>query len=995
MQLHSLRVEAFGPFAAPATVDFDELRQAGLFLFSGPTGSGKTSVLDAICFGLYGVVPGSRQAARQLRSDHASPEAIPRVELEFSVGDRRFRIARSPAWQRPKRRGSGVTPQNANVVLDELQGGEWVSLSTRLDEAGDQITALLGMRPSQFTQVTMLPQGEFQKFLVSRTDERQAILQKLFRTDRFEAVERHLHDRRIQLGKHVDAQLADLDRILNRVAEVSATPLPHDWRDDLPAAVTDDRIRAWCHQLVSGRAAELADLRDQLEGHHQRHVSAEESVREANSLVTLQHRGREARSCLDELEASGQFAQTEQDRLERHRRAQPALSLGRVHAKAAEELASVRQTAARMLQELALPSDLDLAAARQRLARNERKLHTLEEFLPRATAYERDCIALTGLRDELAEVDEAIASGDRAVAELPAQLEGLAQRIAEAVSAAASLDIHVHAIDDARDRLAAAVEAEAVCAELETQLARLSSAVTRHQDLREVWQDLREARIEGMAGELAAQLASGCSCPVCGSSTHPHPAEATPGPDAAAEDDARQAVDDAAIEAETLRDSTRSLDHQLTSLRVLSQGLTEHHWATALAEAKLAHEQTAAVADSRAKTQQEHTQTQRTLDSLTTEGGKLRERRAGLCERVEALASSIAAHEVEAARIMLGVEGDTTAEAVVRLRSVVTDLSRLVTVLAGADAAAAAESKAASDVLTEVSRCGFDDWPQVVGADLTPDAVAELEAWLTQRVESAAAAKATLAEDGVVSALAVATPDLETLEAELVTASQVRDGALAEVTARQAAQQRLESLLGIVEQHLSSLAPDVESLAVIRNLSELLEGRSPDNQLRMRLSAFVLGERLAQVVAAANDRLHRMGRDRFSLEQCDEGSSGQRRGGLGLRIRDSWTSTQRDTGTLSGGETFVVSLALALGLADTVTCESGGTRIETLFVDEGFGSLDTESLDAVLDTLESLREGGRSVGVVSHVTEMRERIPAQLRVSTGPHGGARLEVLTG
>ena len=199
MRLHRLEVTAFGPFADTATVDFDALSAAGLFLLSGATGAGKTSVLDAVCFALYGAVPGERNDARRLRSDQAAADTPPRVVLDATLAGRRFRIVRSPAWSRPKKRGSGTTQQQASVVISERVDGAWVPLSTRLDETGHLVTALVGMNLTQFTQVAMLPQGRFQAFLRASSEDRHRLLQQLFRTERFEQVERWLRDRRLDL----------------------------------------------------------------------------------------------------------------------------------------------------------------------------------------------------------------------------------------------------------------------------------------------------------------------------------------------------------------------------------------------------------------------------------------------------------------------------------------------------------------------------------------------------------------------------------------------------------------------------------------------------------------------------------------------------------------------------------------------------------------------------------------------------------------------------
>jgi exonuclease SbcC len=196
MRLHHLQMTAFGPFAGTVEVDFDELSAGGVFLLTGATGAGKTSVLDAVCFALYGQVPGDRGGARHLRSDHASPGVAPRVVLEASIAERTFRFTRSPAWSRAKRRGSGETRVQAHVVVEERRDGSWVGLTSRLDDAGHLVGDLLGMTAAQFTQVAMLPQGRFQAFLRASSSERHGVLQKLFRTDRFEQIEHWLVDRR-------------------------------------------------------------------------------------------------------------------------------------------------------------------------------------------------------------------------------------------------------------------------------------------------------------------------------------------------------------------------------------------------------------------------------------------------------------------------------------------------------------------------------------------------------------------------------------------------------------------------------------------------------------------------------------------------------------------------------------------------------------------------------------------------------------------------------
>ncbi len=245
MRLHQLEVTAFGPFAEATTVDFDALSDAGLFLLSGPTGAGKSSVLDAVCFALYGDVPGDRAVAKRLRSDHAADDVVPRVVLEATLSGRRFRIDRSPAWTRAKKRGAGTTTEQARVVISESTDGEWQPLSTRLDETGHLVTRLVGMTLPQFCQVAMLPQGRFQAFLRARSDERHALLQQVFQTGRFDDIEHWLRDRRISLRRTSQAHEGEVADLVSRVSEVAGDDAPDEWAAD------PEGLRGWIGELTT------------------------------------------------------------------------------------------------------------------------------------------------------------------------------------------------------------------------------------------------------------------------------------------------------------------------------------------------------------------------------------------------------------------------------------------------------------------------------------------------------------------------------------------------------------------------------------------------------------------------------------------------------------------------------------------------------------------------------------------------------------------------
>ena len=298
--------------------------------------------------------------------------------------------------------------------------------------------------------------------------------------------------------------------------------------------------------------------------------------------------------------------------------------------------------------------------------------------------------------------------------------------------------------------------------------------------------------------------------------------------------------------------------------------------------------------------------------------------------------------------------------------------------------ATATSTQEAADALA--AKAGFDSSAWAAAAWLSESDIAALQQQVERHEREVARVGELLADEELLRSASADAPDLEALAQQHHRAREVAAAARqADMTLRDRGR-RLHGLAEDVRAALAAWAPLRDELDLVADLASLVEGKHPDNRLQMRLSAYVLAHRLGQVVEAANLRLSTMSDQRYSLVHTGQRGAGETRGGLSLLVRDDWTGDSRDPATLSGGETFVVSLALALGLADVITDEAGGTDLDTLFVDEGFGSLDSETLEDVMDTLDTLRDGGRVVGVVSHVPELQTRIPTQLRVHRGRHG---------
>lgn len=997
MRIHRLEISAFGPFAGTEEVNFDRLSAHGLFLLNGATGAGKTSVLDAICFALYGSVPGARNDGKRLRSDHAEPTLEPRVSCEFSARGRHFEVSRSPAWDKPSARGkNGFTTQQANTLLRERVDGVWIEKSGRNDEAGAEITAILGMDPEQFTRVVMLPQGDFAAFLRSKASDRLELLQKLFGTQRFESVEQ-------ELARQAQAARADVSSLNDRLslmvsrAEAEAAPLGLD-TSGAPAREDAAALLGWFESAVSARSSELVSGAATAESVRREHAGLlEAEVARAGRRLKLTDAMRR-KSAVD---AAAPAAELSAARLERHREAEvlggqlqavdAAESVLRRAVDTMELSAGQLRAAAETDAELA-HLEADTISIAPELGRLRSLLAVVEERL----ADER---RLAGMASRTAELEKsrlalvaASRTHTRALDSLRAESAVLSAGIQPLEALAAEAVLHTKeavAADELVDVVRRYATAASACAGVTE---RHRAARDQHLGFRQKWLDLREERLANAAAELAAQLADGDPCPVCGSPEHPAPAPAAASAltVAQAEQSARDLCD-AAEQALAILDQELSAARQQvavlasqggdTAAREARQAAVAAHEAAAQGERAVAElaagrlrqdelgDQIAATEEARATAASGLVQTESTLAevkeqsaSLESALSALRAGHPGLAQRINAIRNTTGTLErAEAARIQLERAESQAAEARQQL-----DLA-----LPGAGFETAAAAKAellrageAASLLAEV-RAGHDEQARIAelfaGEDLKL-AVQEQQAW--QPVDDA---------------------ELELLRAA---AARTEQEARAAELASGLACRALETV-GRIGREFADAATAArgprQRAELLTVLAEAAAGRG-ENSYRMSLNSYVLAARLEQVAVAASERLVAMSDGRYTLQHTDAKAARGAKSGLGLEVVDQWTGHRRDTSTLSGGESFMASLSLALGLADVVQQESGGVDIETLFVDEGFGSLDEQALEQVMDALEGLRDGGRVVGLVSHVGEMKQRIGTQLQVVKGRSG---------
>lgn len=1036
MRLHTLTLQAVGPFAGRHTVDFAALSAGGLFLLEGPTGAGKSTVIDAVVFALYGKVASASASEDRLRSAFAADDTETVVDLVFETGHGVYRVRRTPAYERAKRRGTGRARQQATVRLwrltgapdgiapvgdaDDVPGGEL--LSTRLDEAGAELTRLVGLDRAQFVQTMVLPQGEFAAFLRADPEQRRGLLQRIFGTEVYERVQQRLDEMRREAQRGVTDARAFLQECAARFAGASGAD--EESVAELRAAAADEPARV--PALVEDRLAALrgeADAARLAAGRSAERAAAARAAAEAAAeRLRLVRRRVALLAERERLDAADDAHAADVARVELARRAAVARPVLRGLDDARATVAGARKELRAALDAAPAglaPADADAALADAALpaalgARREdaaalvatlARVVALEDALPRR---ERD---RDRLRATLAEQARAIAAADEVLADRPAGRAALAEALDVATELAATVPARARDLADAEAVLAAVRDLAA--AEADRATATAARGVAASTALAAVQEEarLRTARLDGFAGELAAGLVAGEPCPVCGGTEHPHPAAL--GTDHVREEDVAAAEERRQVAEEVVRACDTRVADLAARCTALRDRIADLTGASGTAADPLVDEPAAAavVADRRAALREAEAATA-TRDRLRADlvahdrdTERLREQRARLGEEhlqavhtLERAEQDLAADraEVDAARgdapTVLARQGAEQAR-VDGAVAVLTALDRC----GQADRAAADRAAELAAVLVEQAFADEDDARAAVRAGV--DVAAAERAVAAHRAAVARVAEG-LAEPELA---AVADEDPQALRAR---AEELVQDAAAEAAAAEAAGAVLGSLRDRVDRaataagHVSAasaaLAAAETAAGPVTRMARLAGGADADNARALSLATYVLVRRFEDVVAAANDRLRQMSDGRYELERSDEKEDVRsRRTGLAMRVLDHTTGAARDPRTLSGGETFYVSLCLALGMADVVTAEAGGVELGTLFIDEGFGTLDPHTLDAVLAELGRLRAGGRVVGVVSHVEALKQAVAERIEVRRRGDGSSTLTVVAG
>lgn len=927
-----LTLSAFGPYAAQTTLDLEKLGKGGLYLITGDTGAGKTTLFDAITYALYDHSSSGIREGSMLRCKYADDKTPTFVELEFEVHGVRYTVRRNPEYQRPKARGEGMTTEKADATLTYPDDRPPV---TKAKDVTAAVQEIIGLDYNQFSQIVLIAQGQFTKLLNASTEERSRIFRKLFRTQRYAQLQERLQAEASALNQQRTAQNAKLDSLLGGL----------QFAPDDPDA---EALRTLCAQTVPETALALLDA-----------LTARQAAALEEAGTALHTTEAQLDTVQQQLGAAAQAQRLAQQLAARQAElaaAKPALDAARAeadrHAGDAVQLDALTAQVTQAQSALAAYDALDTLCRQQTEAQDAARLAAAQAH-KRRTQLDSLNAALAAAETELA-----------ALADADTRLLALQNRSAQLTQRGEALAKLEQRLADCQRQAKRAHKAQE----------SYRTAAAAQDEARARRDALERAFLDAQAGLLAESLTEGVPCPVCGSIHHPARALLPhTAPTQTQVEAARQSAAEADRQAQTASAAAQSAlaaaNEAKTSLRRDAETLLPERFTTpegtvpltfALMTNVLAEEAAALQteqADCAAQCRQADADCRRKAQLETDRQAKTRQRPA--LEQAAAEADRSAAAQNASADALEGQIAERRAALPYPRR---------------ADAQAALDKLEAD---RSTLRTGMDT----------------AQRKLKQAEQAVAAAEAAV--EALTAQQTAAQKELPTCSAEELTAQQ------AELTAAR------ETLRSREKQLSAQLLPNRKTAAQYRAAAEARQslesrwqwvsalaataGGTLTSKQKIKLEAYIQMNYLDRILRYANTRLMQMTAGQYELERI--GAENQRsQSGLDLGVIDHYNGTRRSVKTLSGGESFKASLALALGLSDEVQSSAGGIRLDTLFLDEGFGSLDEESLELAIRVLSGLTEGDRLVGIISHVGALKDRIDRQVVVHKARTGGSTVEL---
>lgn len=1096
----TLRISAFGPYAGLTEVDMERLGKGGLYLITGDTGAGKTTLFDAITFALYGEASGENRKASMMRSKYAEPATPTFVELRFSCRNKEYTVWRCPEYERPAKRGSGLTTQAAQAELTMPDG----SVVTGLVTVTEKINSILGVNRNQFSRIAMIAQGDFMKLLFADTKERQRIFRELFKTHKFEMLQNSIGKAAQDLRTDCDCARKNVALYINSLTcpaeDVLAPQLEKAKQNQLPFADT----LALTEQLLLQDETRKKQLEQQL-------AQLNETLEQASSRLNEAKHIEETKAELDETQA---------------KRNQLAPQLDELNSLWSEWNSDAARKAQKELEqkiitlENAMPQYAELAKQQELVAETNRQI-VFENAAQteRQKAVDSAAHQLTDARqtlDDLQNVDVQMAQLLHQQEELNQKISALndlndaltayrsAQNTArEASKAHAAAESDYNSAKDKQQPLRDTIEAEKAevskLSEAPAQLERIKAEgfrqTDRQNELKKAQQDLadcaalrqkleqaqqiyREARanadaldadykakhkafLDEQAGVLAESLQPNLPCPVCGSIHHPNPAAMTAGaPSREQVDTARSLAEEAgnaALRASTeanrqkgtVESSEKVLYEQIASLlgQAVSISQAPQHIEAALSETEAnlnnlreAYLKCAQDVQEKGKHEAEQKRLEQALQTLEKQLEILQKAVTDTLNQRTAAESAVNHQETQLkqqAAALLGnadlvslpkilseqsetyrTHNDTLQSELRAQQNLVTKRDTLREQIptletAKSDAESALENGRAR-IVNLTTRCAaqkatMESLVQALPLENHSEAQAQLTKYQNQRTEQEEhkrtlqekrenLSKALSSLDGSIQQMTKTVEqapnvDLDALETEIDAQRQNRDQLDKQKQDVYARYQANTAARDQMVQHAKTLDELETRYRWVNALDETAAGKI-SGKSKVMLETYVQMTYFDRIIRRANLRLRTMSGGQYQLIRREQAENNRSQSGLELDVIDHYNATQRSVKTLSGGESFQASLSLALGLSDEIQYSAGGIKLDSMFVDEGFGSLDEDSLHQAVSALSSLTEGDRLVGIISHVGELKNKIPCQILVKKDKSGGSRIEIQT-
>ena len=1022
MKIRWLRITGIGPFAGAHTVDFSSFEDSGLFLLEGPTGAGKSTIIDAITFALYGDVARTKDASKdRLRSNHISDSDPSEADLVFEVATGIYRVTRTPAYTPAGKKSQRNSKSTLTRVVEDPDAPDgWRTIEAVASgprDVGYEIPTIVGLDKDQFLQTIVLPQGKFSQFLTATSDAREQILRDIFDTQIYSDFTKALTDAAASSKRGIEerrtAALGAFERVRSLdaafdedasygVDAADAQSAAATEADQLDASAEDaSAVRRWAQDACArAREAHAQTLRV-AEAATAAAREASRALAEGRALAEAQSEHARVSAKLAELTASQETVASDRERARSARRALAVAPFDAAVAEASARLESAGDQVSALSPALGedasvVPESLTTEAVaalgeRAQEMRDEatRTRGSLEEALAVERSLPEARARIESLRSRRKQASASIASIEAEREELPQRIEQGAQALRLMRADADTLPEAASALRAINERLDASMQADLLRAALLGASDELREATAAAKLANAAAADGHDLWIAQSASALARELEEDAPCPVCGSTTHPTPAPAADGEitreQVAALDQARDRAEAALRDAQARHQDLVRRIAQLNEVAGAPTPTLETEQDQAAELVATLEALSPQIADIEAALAQERAR----LDGLTDALSRTREGAASLAstlqERESALSGALARVEAERSGFA------SLTERAAHLDECAHRAASLAGACADWDNARAAHAQAQRSLADALEEQGLqaDSWRSFL---LPLPRLEALEARVEAHDKELFAAREALASERLTRAASAPTPHVEALteasrRADEDAASAARASGILEQHCAQ-----LDAARTSLEQALDALAQAREQAGPIRRLADIATATGQDNLAATPLSAWVLIARLEDVLAAANPRLERISSGRYQLVAVSDDGTSSRKSGLGLAIVDHDTEAVRSPRTLSGGETFYTSLALALGLADVVTAEAGGVELRTMFIDEGFGSLDSHTLALVMEQLQALRCAGRTVGVISHVEEMATQIADQIQVRPLPEGGSTLSV---